>query len=99
MRARAQIHDLLGLGPAIDAGRLERYKQRQPPVVSDGEGVLPFAELVAALDASQEALMGRLAEIGDEELAAECAHVLQPGERSQVSYTWTFDSGAGHETH
>ena len=84
VRARAHIHDLLGLEPVIDAGRLGRYKQRQPPVVSDGDGVLPFAELVAALDASQEAVMGRLAAIGDEELAAECAHVLEPGKRSQV---------------
>ena len=84
VRARAQIHDLLGLKPVIGLGRLERYKQRQPPVVADGEGVLPFDELVAALNTSQEAVMGRLAEMGDEELAAECAHVLEPGKRSQV---------------
>lgn len=52
-------------------GELNRYRRESEPITEDGPGVLPLAELVAAIESSQAALDGSLGELSDHDFAAE----------------------------
>lgn len=53
------------------AGELDRYRRESDPITADGPGVLPLADLVAAIASSQVALEDSLGELSDEQFAAE----------------------------
>lgn len=66
-----------GERPSEETGR---YRKESEPVTEDGPGVLSLDRLLEMLDATQEILTGRLADLGDDDWARE----TQVGERSQT---------------
>lgn len=67
-------HDLLrslGVDAVIDEARLAAYQRESEPITGDGPGVVAFAELLASLDTTQEALDALFGLATDEWLAEE----------------------------
>jgi len=62
---------LFGAEPVMTDAQASRYLRESDPIVEDGPGVLPFAELLELLDASEEALEEALSEAGEEFMAEE----------------------------
>jgi hypothetical protein len=52
-------------------GELNRYQRESEPILEDGPGVLPLANLLDAIQSSQDVLDQTVGELSDEEFAAE----------------------------
>jgi hypothetical protein len=57
--------------PQFGDGELDRYRRESEPITEDGPAVLSLADLVAAIESSQEALDRTLGELSNAEFAAE----------------------------
>ena len=80
--SRDQLFGLLGLEPALgEAGK--RYRRSSEPV-RGAEEALPFADLIGALERSQERLVSALSEIPDERLADPFDGARYPGRPTHV---------------
>lgn len=55
----------------FDDAALDRYQRESEPILGDGPGVLPFADLVAAIESSQDALDTVIGGLSDVAFAAE----------------------------
>jgi hypothetical protein len=62
---------LFAAEPVMSDEQASRYLRESEPIVEDGPGVLPFAELLGLLDASEVALEEALSAASDEFMAAE----------------------------
>ncbi len=62
---------LFAAEPVMTDVQASRYLRESDPIVEDGPGVLPFAELLELLDASEEALEEALSGAGEEFMAEE----------------------------
>ncbi len=58
---------LAGGSPHFDTARLGRYVRESDPITGDGEGVLPFAELVAAIGTTQREIDEAIGGLRDDE--------------------------------
>lgn len=58
--SRGDILELLGAERVMTSEQAERYLRESDPITEDGPGVIAFDELLALLDASEEALEGAL---------------------------------------
>ena len=61
----------VGGPPQFANGELDRYQRESEPILEDGPGVLPFADLVAAIESSQDALNTAIGELSDEAFSTE----------------------------
>jgi hypothetical protein len=52
-------------------GELDRYRRESEPILEDGPGVLPLADLADAIESSQDALDETVGKLSDDEFAAE----------------------------
>lgn len=73
VEARNDVLQLVGADPVLDPTVAARYAYQSAPVLADGPDVVPFGELLAALDRSQEIIAAKLAALTDEECGREIA--------------------------
>lgn len=66
---RNQFLALLGKEPIWEGERAARYARHTEPIVGPEDSIVPFEEILAAFDTSQQAILAGLSEISDEELS------------------------------
>ena len=71
IKSRSDILELLNAPRVTTPDQEERYLRESDPITQEGTGVLPFAELLRLLDATEEALEAALEGADEEFMSAE----------------------------
>ncbi len=71
LESRNTILGLLGAEPTFDPAVASRYARGSEPILADGPGVAPFADLLGALERGQATLTDKLNTVNDEDFARE----------------------------
>jgi len=71
LESRNTILGLLDAEPALDPAVASRYARGSEPILADGPEVVPFADLLGALERGQAALTEKLGAVTDEAFARE----------------------------
>ena len=70
---RDRAIELAGGDPHFDFGLLGRYERESDPITGDGEGVVPFAELVVAVAGTQREIDRVIGSLSDDEFGRDVA--------------------------
>ncbi len=71
VKSRDDILELLGADRVMSNAQAERYLRESDPITEDGPGVIAFAELLALLDSSEQAIEAALSAADDDYMEVE----------------------------